>query len=1347
MKVKVILLVFAIFLTATSSITVFSAPTTVATILNEGLETTAVGSIPTGWGSSTPNYATRVQTVNSNAYAGARALYINSQGYSDEASVYSKQLTVKPNTRYQLSVMCKRSQSVLTRNKVMLGWINSSGSVIRYENNWMGISDTDSYAEQGGMFMSPATASKVIVILGIEPSRAMYFDEIKLYELQAKMVFQDLSITKSVLATGENASITTIIANKTTSSKSTTVSVNLYNRTLTRVNVTNQTQTISANGTKTFTFNVPLSAGVYSGEIVVAASGFETLSSPLFFSAGGVSVSPLAHGTTIDAVDGTDAVILQNEKTAIVFQKIGGRVCYYKTYAWNGTWNLMGISPFLNRIEAKNTAGTKITFPISASTVNIVTLSGKKRVELTGTGVDGDGVTYTLNTNFDMDDTSSVSYEYKLSTTAARNILHFSGPYIVAGEGNYGSTKDLAIYPGVEYLKSQDVAGGAIDYNEKNYVPSPYSVTVPAMNIVKGESQIGLTWTPDQVWNGTNTMPASVFASPDYNLGYKNSHAMGVFLPGGSYIEQNSLTAKANYQLAAGSQMVLNGHLVAEQMNTDTRAYSYWKDKISLPTQPTLSYDFNTAIQKSLNGFANKFYDSTQKGWPEILGTAAPVIRDNENINAIKSYVATLTDQTLKSQVQGVLADVIQAAGGTNALSGSAALRYGNPKKYIDDLIASANSDATTQNADGGFYWNPTTNQQSTMGAAGDTALGIVMRPTQAMLQSAYMTGDATMLQKALNALAFSDRFTVPSGGETWEVPLNQPNLMGSTLAIGCFIDAYELTGNASYLQKAKLWAHRGLPFLYVWNSNREGVSFAVNPVMGSSAFYNGNIEPLRVTWRAKPVQWGGIEFAKQIIRLNKYDSSFDWANTSNGLIKTGVVWQKRTTDLYPQFEGAFTDYIDLQTNYISNVLINPTVLMQGIGMLNGYSVVPDKAAVDTSIGRISIAASEKINNVTANGPFVNFTVNNLSQDNCYAVISHPTKLNDIKADGVSLSSFGYDYAAFQASTVPGWCKDSTKNVTYVRLDKNTVNVTVDARLYCDFLDNGYYDGFSIANAGSVSLANGVLTLGQMTEDVQMTTNVDYIAGSYPYITVKMKNNTNVNTGAVYLAAGGDSTLTHYVNFGLVPNDTQYRTYIIPINSTTVIKLSPTGPDFTTDTVIKRLRIDPLNDGFVPTGTVDIDSIHLLQDVKWDFATDGNYDGFNIVNAGTSSVSGGILTMGQMTDVQLVTDINYCAADYPYITITMKNNTNADSGAIYIAAGGDTSMTHYVSFDVVPNDTQYRTYAIPINTTTVKKIFINGPDFTENSVINRLRVDPLNVAYNPTGTVGIDSIKLAPAYP
>ncbi|HLY73754.1 MAG TPA: hypothetical protein VKU80_06505 [Planctomycetota bacterium] len=186
---------------------------------------------------------------------------------------------------------------------------------------------------------------------------------------------------------------------------------------------------------------------------------------------------------------------------------------------------------------------------------------------------------------------------------------------------------------------------------------------------------------------------------------------------------------------------------------------------------------------------------------------------------------------------------------------------------------------------DGEWGFHPMSAEQRKLGEAGDSVLGTSAENSFSVAKAARMTGDPSLKAAALDVLVRLRRHRVPRGGQSWECPLYEPDLLAAAFAVGAYVEAWKLSGDRAYLADAVRWAKAGLPFLYLWSlPGRKGMLYASIPVFGTTQFTH--------PWFGTPVQWNGLVFAYYLRKLAPHDASLDWRRVADGITASAVIQQ-----------------------------------------------------------------------------------------------------------------------------------------------------------------------------------------------------------------------------------------------------------------------------------------------------------------------------------------------------------------------------------------------------------------------------------------------------------------------
>ena len=197
-----------------------------------------------------------------------------------------------------------------------------------------------------------------------------------------------------------------------------------------------------------------------------------------------------------------------------------GRVVGYGLEARVGDgWRLMARCEPLARLVYRDGAGERHEVELAADSWQ----ESADSLSLSGGFVDGDGVSWRQSvTVARVAQGNQLNMACRLESSAPRQVLYWSGPRLLAGEGSFGAAREEALFPGLEYLlddePSSDTRFAAGKFAERS-VPHPYQITIPMMAVSHEGCGVGLLWDPNQNWGSAWRHPAARFSSPNRHEG------------------------------------------------------------------------------------------------------------------------------------------------------------------------------------------------------------------------------------------------------------------------------------------------------------------------------------------------------------------------------------------------------------------------------------------------------------------------------------------------------------------------------------------------------------------------------------------------------------------------------------------------------------------------------------------------------------------------------------------------------------------------------------------------------------------------------------------------------------
>lgn len=501
-------------------------------------------------------------------------------------------------------------------------------------------------------------------------------------------------------------------------------------------------------------------------------------------------------------------------------------------------------------------------------------------------------------------------------------------PELHIGCGGAGVKKDSALFCGLEYLTADEQSSGtesvAPDLAAR-FVPHPNKVTVPLMAVANEGWAAGIAWDPLQTWDGHHDRPSAVFASPN-RLDAQLDHLMAVFVPSvGRHVAENTRAARRGLALERGASIVLRAEIFVLPVTENVcEVLPAWYKTHPVPELPDLSRNHRRHWAHSVAARLQGWSDERKQWRPEAHRDYAwaPDI-------ALRLYNYAIHNQdglagTAMVQAKAAIEKAI-ADGGPGRLGLPLSLHAGHVAENLGGLGHGSHW-LSQQRPDGSWPFIPNEKTKS-LGKRGDTALGICCGPILDLLRVARQTGHRRSLEAALKGLEYVEaHFRRPAGGETWEVPLHAPNLRAAALAVECYVAAYELTGDAKHLARARYWANSGLPFVYTWNApDRPAMRYATISVFGATFHTH--------PWFGRAVQWVGMVYSRALQRLAPYDKTFPWGRIAEGIVMSCIQQQhmgerRQANNPMP---GSFPDVYDLLDGKVYPAWIGPQGIIESL--------------------------------------------------------------------------------------------------------------------------------------------------------------------------------------------------------------------------------------------------------------------------------------------------------------------------------------------------------------------------------------------------------------------------------
>lgn len=514
--------------------------------------------------------------------------------------------------------------------------------------------------------------------------------------------------------------------------------------------------------------------------------------------------------------------------------------------------------------------------------------------------------------------------DIKMRYIAPKNykLLNFSGIIFFWGEGSFGQNKTDGLFPGLEWLVGNESSSDTFDVISKykdRFMPHPGKITIPLMalrtpTLGKDNNKflVSLLWDANQKWNKDYAIPTATFASPNF-LQNQQNHLMSLSLPSiPDFKSENNQGNAQPFHIDSGDSLILSAKILIKPNADILTSVDQWLQNYGgLPAPTKLPITIDEAIKLSNEPLLSILWNEEKQGWHHSLTDIWPPSLDPVIIKLLAVTYQITIDTVLKNKIQYRLGKVSKLSYLKDL---DLAFNRGRISEGLKSEQFLVNEILSKQKSDGAWYFEPTKEQillnKVSDPAIKNTALGVNAFNAYRILRYARVTGDTIVEKAGMSAIRFLDsifidEFAVPRGAQLWEVPIHCPDLLAAAHAILAYLEAFRITNEVHYLNRATYWARAGLPFIYLWKSSQDEIMvFGSIPVFGASWFTS--------PWFGKLVQWNGLEYAYALICLSQLDGSFDWLKIARGVTNCSIQQQLWVKEIIPEHTGLYPDAFDV---------------------------------------------------------------------------------------------------------------------------------------------------------------------------------------------------------------------------------------------------------------------------------------------------------------------------------------------------------------------------------------------------------------------------------------------------
>ncbi|MDR1172721.1 MAG: hypothetical protein LBL24_09730 [Bacteroidales bacterium] len=538
--------------------------------------------------------------------------------------------------------------------------------------------------------------------------------------------------------------------------------------------------------------------------------------------------------------------------------------------------------------------------------------------------------------------------KYDLTATGNYTVRYLRGPWLKVGESSFGTEKDDAILPGVDWAINEEWTSGSDFFKDPwalRVVPHPNKVSIPLMAVSHKGDGIGLAWDPGKVvsrwFNYRSQYAQPVFASPNF-VDRMNNQLMGLMIPDGTVeSHENEVNSKAPFELRIGQKIEFEAELWLSKGNS-VDVVADWTKRHGLPEPSAPKWEYRKALDLMAQAYNTNL-------WHEGRGFGVVQRSIEEAGPHVPGFLARYMNENKKSQVVKELQAKIESVKPKDTS------KKETSEETRNRLVKQGDGILAIQRADGSFAFEPdgrhyrkddfkvATSFVEPMGLDGATALDITILPAMSLLNIGKQTGEQRFLDAGRKAIDFCMPMQRPEGGDFWETPLHAANLFAAGHAAIANYKAFQQFGDPKYKAKAVYWMRTILPFTHLWEPAKLPMLYNTKPVLSSSDWYFANWVRDHVQWEVLAVF---VQSVSEGIRWEEVDPEIDWLKFHRGITNAAIRWMNVHTDnnwrphnipdtyeRYTQgaFDYCFPDTHNSVTGNYGGMFISPSAIADNI--------------------------------------------------------------------------------------------------------------------------------------------------------------------------------------------------------------------------------------------------------------------------------------------------------------------------------------------------------------------------------------------------------------------------------
>ncbi|MFT5435358.1 MAG: hypothetical protein ACI9OJ_006075, partial [Myxococcota bacterium] len=595
-----------------------------------------------------------------------------------------------------------------------------------------------------------------------------------------------------------------------------------------------------------------------------------------------------------------DAIFLQNDQVRATLHNdpcLGGfgyiRYFVADGDSWEPVGGRLGLGTLRHRLLNGVIEEVTITNAVAGA---IDSVDGQLTVPLSASWIDGDGVTWSFTWSFVVRSGKPViEMTSAVSPSGKRDVLFFEGPLVELGLGTTAPELGTAWQSGVARLESgqtTDDSDAIVTADYRRSTPHVGLVQQPVMGVQADDVLVAMLWAPSQLWSASTGGPLPSLLLPDSSGSNAILRLAAPNTP--SFIVPGEQSADGPVTLFPGNSLSLTASYAAVPGGGASELVALVRGEQGIPSAAQIvDGAVRERVRLGLSGVG--WTGSAWKlGGDQGTTIAGDVLAAAHAIAAVDDDAALLA---VTATAAGFNSATAWMAGPTDWVGMDAPWRFG----HIIEAVKATRALLELQ--------DDSTPSATSLIAAEHAEQAGSMFLAWRLLRLGRISGLQSLVDRGLTRLGAVSGLNIVHGGLVAEgVPSLAPDVSSAIDATMAHLEAYEITGETEYLERAAHFANEAMLFVSTHGFASLGGSgtYAVVAAYGARHFTESLF---------------GVSDSTQALRLglacaalHEADPTKSWGSISDGLF--GHVLSQIVDSDGAEPIGHFPIGLDLRTGH-----------------------------------------------------------------------------------------------------------------------------------------------------------------------------------------------------------------------------------------------------------------------------------------------------------------------------------------------------------------------------------------------------------------------------------------------